>query len=66
LVVVLLDFAKAFDSMVYDLWLQKQRVKRLDLHAHRVMIDNEFSDTAFVEIISSQGSVLLLILFVLN
>jgi hypothetical protein len=76
LVAVLLDFSKAFDSMVHDVLLWKLRVKFglsstacklfgsfLGQRAQKVMVDGEFSDVASVEMGSPQGSVLSPILF---
>jgi hypothetical protein len=74
LVAVLLDFSKAFDSVVHGLLLWKLRVKFglsstacrlfgsfLGRRAQKVMVDGEFSDG--VEMGSPQGSVLPHILF---
>jgi hypothetical protein len=74
----LLDFSTAFDSMAHDMLLWKLRFKfglsstvcRLfgsfsGRRAWKLMVDAEFSNisSAHVEIGSSQGSVLLSILF---
>jgi hypothetical protein len=75
-VAVLLDFSKAFGSMVHGLLLRKLRGKFglsstasrlfgsfLGHRAQKVMVDGEFSDVASVEMGNPQGSVLSPILF---
>jgi hypothetical protein len=73
--VILLDFSKAFDSMVHGLLLRKLRGKFglsstvcrlfssfLGQRAQKVVVDGEFSDVASVEMGSPHCSVLLPIL----